>query len=153
MLTPARRPIHSRGPAALGVLLLGSVVLLLGTGSSCDDHVIGSGIPITSSCLRSPPLTYDNFGDGMIGRQCRPCHSALVREAQRGNAPLGIDFDNEQDVLDWADRIQERTVDLKTMPPAGGMLEEERKLFGEWLRCDVFPRLGQVELQDTGEAP
>ncbi len=152
MLTPRRHPHRGRLGSTLRLLTCSGLWLSC-MATSCDDHVVGSGVPLTASCLRSPPLDYDNFGDGMIGRQCRPCHSALVREAQRGGAPLGIDLDSELDVFTWADRIQVRSVELKTMPPAGGMLEEERDLLQEWLRCDVFPRLNQIELQDSGEAP
>ncbi len=129
---------------------LTSLVVVL---PACDDHVIGQGIPIRAACLRDPPLTYDNFGDGMISRQCRPCHGALVRGGQRGGAPIGVDFDNEQDVLDWADAILRVAVEQESMPPAGGMLPRERELLAEYMRCDVLPRLGQVDLVGTGEDP
>jgi cytochrome c5 len=128
------------------VLLLAGPALLLATGISCDDHVIGHGVPITNTCLRDPPLTWENYGDYIIGRQCRPCHSVYSREGQRADAPEGVDFDSWDDVLEWVDRIQARSVDTETMPPAGGMLREERVLLGEWLRCEVYPALGQQDL-------
>jgi len=118
--------------------------------AACDDHIVGSGAPIVNNCLRDPPLTWDNYGAYIIGRQCRPCHSEYSREGQRADAPLGVDFDDFDDVLGWADRIQARSVDDETMPPAGGMLAEERVLLGEWLRCDVYPALGQRDLQGVG---
>ena len=99
---------------------------------------------VGTSCLRQPPLTYENFGDNLLDRHCNSCHSVYSREGQRGQAPLGVDFDTWDDVLEWADRIDARSVSSETMPPAGGMIPEERVLLGEWLRCEVYPALGQV---------
>src|SRR5689334_19753871 len=111
-----RRWLHAIG----GALVFG--VTLSGT-PACDDHIIGHGIPIGIGCLRDPPLSWDNFGDAIIGRHCRPCHSVLVREGLRAEAPPDVNFDTYADVQHWADRIQARSVDTTTMPPAGGMLD------------------------------
>ncbi len=118
------------------------MVLTLGL-AACGDEIVGQGVPLTNTCLREPPLDYDNTGDGLIGRHCRPCHSAFVREAQRAGAPGDINFDDEEDVLEWADLIQLEAIELQTMPPAGGMLPGERDELEEYLRCDVFPSLGR----------
>ncbi|MEN0065642.1 MAG: hypothetical protein AAGA48_26105 [Myxococcota bacterium] len=128
-------------------VFLGSMVLVLG----CGDAVIGQGVPLTNTCLREPPLDYDNTGDGLIGRHCRPCHSQFVREAQRGGAPMGIDFDNEEDVLFWAELIEAEAIGDQTMPPAGGMLPVERELLEEYLRCDVFPSIGRASFSGSPE--
>lgn len=126
------------------------VLASLAVVPACDDHVLGHGAPIGTSCLRQPPLSWDNFGDGLVGRHCRPCHSVNVREGQRGDAPLDVNFDTYDDVLAQADRVQARSVDTDTMPPAGGMLPEEREQLGEWLRCDVFPAVGEFDLEGGG---
>lgn len=115
-------------------------------GPACDDHIIGHGVPIRNNCLRDPPLTYENFGKGMIGRHCLSCHSEYVRENLRGEAPLGIDFDTWDDVLEWSDRIVARSVDTDGMPPAATMLPLEREMLGEWMRCEVLPLQGEVDL-------
>jgi hypothetical protein len=133
------------------VVLLSGVGLLLGLQTACDDTIIGSGVPIGTSCLRDPPLTWTNFGQGMMGKHCTGCHSVFQRQGQRNDAPLGVDIDTFDDVLKWADRIQVRAVDNTGMPPGGGMLEFERDLLEEWLRCEVFPALGKVELEGVGE--
>jgi hypothetical protein len=117
---------------------------------SCDDHVIGHGQPIVLNCRREPPLTYENFGEGILGRHCTSCHSAYVRQGQRANAPVGVDFDTWENVLDWAERIKVRSVDLDDMPPAGGMVQDERIELEEWLRCEVLPAKGQFLPEDTG---
>ena len=123
---------------------MSSGVLVLALLAGCGDEIVGQGVPITNTCLREPPLDYDNTGDGLIGRHCRPCHSEFVREAQRAGAPLGVDFDDEQDVWDFAEAIEQEAIELQTMPPAGGMLPIERVLLEEYLRCDVFPSIGRA---------
>ena len=117
---------------------------------SCDDHVIGHGQPIVLNCRREPPLTYENFGEGILGRHCTSCHSVYVRPGQRANAPVGVDFDTWDDVLTWAERIKVRSVDQDDMPPAGGMVQDERIELEEWLRCEVLPAKGQFLPEDTG---
>ncbi|MCA9492532.1 MAG: hypothetical protein KC621_21510 [Myxococcales bacterium] len=112
--------------------------------ASCDDHQIGQAPVVGTSCLREPPLTYENFGSDLLNRHCNSCHSVYSREGQRGQAPLDVNFDTWDEVLFWADRISARSVETETMPPAGGMVPDERVLLGEWLRCEVYPALGQV---------
>ena len=94
------------------------------------------------------PLDWDNFGDGLIGRHCRPCHGENVRVGQRGDAPIGVDFDTYEDIQTWATSIQQQAVDSESMPPAGGMLPVERDQLGEWLRCEILPSLGDVDVQE-----
>jgi hypothetical protein len=128
----------------------------LGFGGACDDHIIGHGGTFVNNCVRDPPLTYENFGEGAIGRHCLSCHSVYARESLRGGAPLGVDFDDWEDVLLWAERIAERAVNTDGMPPAATMRPDERVLLGEWMRCEVLPALGQVDLgggEEAEEAP
>ncbi|MEZ4238569.1 MAG: hypothetical protein R3F59_20925 [Myxococcota bacterium] len=126
-------------------------VLLLGLLVACDDHLMGHGQPITYTCLRDPPLTYESTGKALIARHCLSCHSVYQREALRGGAPPGSDFDTWDDVLAWAEPIVARAVDTDGMPPAATMTADERDLLGEWMRCEVMPALGQVDLQGDGQ--
>lgn len=121
-----------------------ALVALALVGSSCDDHIVGQGVPLLNTCVREPPLDYENMGKGLIERHCRSCHGEFRVGAQRSFAPVGVDFDEEGDVLAWADLIYQEAVIDRTMPPAGGMLELERLLLEEWMRCDVFPKVGRV---------
>lgn len=116
---------------------------------ACDDHLIGRAAPIGTGCNREPPLTYENFGKAVLARHCGSCHSDFVRGAQRGQAPLGVDFNQWEYVLQWADRIEIRTVEEETMPPTGTMVPLERQMLGEWLECEVFPALGEFEDEGT----
>ncbi len=120
--------MRARGPLALG--------LLLGALSGCEA---GEG-DSSGVCDRMPPLTYDNFGQGLMDQHCTGCHSSLVPEDHREAAPVGVDFDTYEGVLTWAERIHARAVpDGSTMPPGGGPSEDQRDLLGEWLECVVIP--------------
>jgi hypothetical protein len=129
---------------------VGIVVLAVALGS-CDDHVLGDGVPIGVTCLREPPLTYENFGEAILQRHCLPCHSANVRPGQRASAPIDVNFDSWDEVLAWSDRIQARGVVDQNMPPAGGMVPSERDQLAEWLRCEVLPATGVFEPAEGGE--
>jgi hypothetical protein len=145
---PAETP-NRRWRDAIG----GGVVLMLALASpACDDHIIGQGVPIGTSCLRDPPLSYENFGKGILKRHCVPCHSVYAREGQRAGAPPGVNFDSWDDTLVWADRIVAFAVDSELMPPAGGMVTSERSELAEWMRCEVLPALGEVDLEGTDPA-
>jgi uncharacterized membrane protein len=107
--------------------------------SGCEDILVGEAEQGAITCGREPPLTYENFGEGLLDRHCLSCHSEFVREAQRGLAPIGIDFNSWDQVLQWAPRIMARAVEEDTMPPTGTMTPVEREQLGEWLYCEVFP--------------
>jgi hypothetical protein len=122
----------------------GAMVLLVALG--CDDHLMGVGEYNPQSCVRDPPLTYENYGRGFLGKWCTGCHSSLLRPDQRNDAPLGVDFDTWAGVLEWADRIEARGVpESGGMPPAGGASAEDREIFAEWLHCEVFPAAAEVD--------
>lgn len=95
----------------------------------------------SGACQRDPPLTWENFGQGWMGKHCTGCHSSLVREDQRNGAPVGVDLDTWPDMLTWAARIEVRALEDLDMPPGGGPSEEERALLAEWLECAVYPEL------------
>ena len=60
---------------------------------------------------------------GVIDAACAGCHSAALAEAARGGAPLGVDFDREEDLYAWRERIRVRALEQADMPPGGGGLE------------------------------
>lgn len=100
----------------------------------------GGGDSADPACDRSPPLSYQNFGEALIDEHCVGCHSSLVPEDHREGAPPGVDLDTYEGVLTWAERVEARAVDPDAgMPPGGGPSDEERALLGEWLRCAVLP--------------
>jgi hypothetical protein len=90
------------------------------------------------SCDREPPLEWDSWGDAFLSDYCNGCHSVLLGEGDRQDAPIGVDFNTYGDAITWSDRIQARVV-AGDMPPAGGPNEEERALLDEWITCRVEP--------------
>ena len=103
------------------------MLLLLACGAPGDS---------ASTCDRDPPLSYENFGKGLMERHCTGCHSSLLPEGRRNEAPLGVDLDTWEGVVKWGTRIEVRsTGDSPDMPPGGGPTEEERQKLLEWLQC------------------
>src|SRR5687767_8807643 len=82
--------------------------------------VVVSGL---AACIASPsttncPVSGSEAGRTVLVSACLNCHSSALSGAQRSNAPVGVDFDNDADVRRWKDRILVRAVDQGTMPPA-----------------------------------
>jgi len=113
------------------------LVLMLACNDSNDSGVI--------SCDREPALTFDNFGKSFLAKHCTGCHSVLQEGDLREGAPLGIDLNTYADVLNWADRIEIRSIDNLDMPPGGGPSEVERGMLEEWLECAIYPDLETLE--------
>ena len=95
-------------------------------------------------CQHDPPLSYANFGKGYIDFHCIGCHSVDLPESHRVGAPMGVDFNTYNDVLNWAERIEARGTRIYaepiTMPPGGGPTSSELDMFESWLTCAVFPQ-------------
>lgn len=89
-------------------------------------------------CVHDPPLTYDNFGKGFTTQFCTGCHSSVVPSEHRMDAPEDYNFDTYEGILLWADKL-EPLVDAGEMPPGGGPNDTEKRLFAEWMTCDVLP--------------
>ena len=119
--------------------------LILACGSNEEDSA-------STLCNHDPPLSYANFGKGYIDFHCIGCHSAELPEGHRVGAPLPVNFNTYDEVLDWAERIQDRGTrlysDTVTMPPGGGPTSSELDMFEAWLECAVFP---QKALRDQPE--
>ena len=92
-------------------------------------------------CVHDPPLNYTNWGRGFLSKHCTGCHSSIVPEDHRNEAPTGVHLDTLDDVHQYASRIEARVLlDLEDpMPPGGGPTAEELELLQEWLTCSVFP--------------
>jgi hypothetical protein len=93
---------------------------------------------VSEECIHDPPLEYDRYGQGFVEKFCNGCHSSLVPEELRNDAPVGVDFDSYGAILQWKDRIAVRTdPDEPTMPPGGGPTDDQYVEFHEWLDCSV----------------
>ncbi len=71
----------------------------------------------------------------VIDRRCAACHSATPSDLTFGAAPVGVMFDTPEQIRSRLDRIRERAVVTKTMPPANRthITESERALLGRWI--------------------
>ncbi|MGQ0702483.1 MAG: urate hydroxylase PuuD [Gemmatimonadales bacterium] len=70
----------------------------------------------------------------VIDRRCGPCHSATPSDRSFGVAPGGVSYDTPDQIVKYADRIRERAVLTRTMPPGNktGLTEAERALLARW---------------------
>jgi uncharacterized membrane protein len=89
----------------------------------------------TGLCATAPIATWDNFGAGFMTGACQTCHASTT--ANRNGAPVEITFDTEAEAWALADRILARATGPEpTMPPAGGVSDDDRYLLEVWLTCD-----------------
>lgn len=83
-------------------------------------------------CDSGPTVEWANFADGFFGTYCRACHS--VSAPDRHSAPDDVNFDTEEEVLARAEDVTARVAD-GTMPPGGGITEEDLVLIARYLEC------------------
>lgn len=102
----------------------------LGTGTA-DTGDTGMA---PSLCDDAPVVTWENFGAGFVTQNCQACHASGA--VARNGAPEAVTFDSEEDTLSFAERILSRVVDTPTMPPQGGVTDDDRYFTEVWLRCD-----------------
>lgn len=57
---------------------------------------------------------------------CQSCHSATAND--RHGAPENSNFDTEQQVMLWKERIIARVITAQTMPIGGGLSSEDLEL-------------------------
>lgn len=101
--------------------------------------LVGCGEGYSLDDAECPPegteLTYENFGEGFMQRECQWCHGSWVEE--RHGAPYEYSFDDLDSVRHFADRIFDRSAgDSISMPPGPeDPPEEERLKLEEWLAC------------------
>lgn len=111
------------------------LALLLGcTGAAPTDTARASRLP-DLDCAALPDVTYDNWASGHLRTHCAGCHAAETPE--RYGAPDAVTFDTLAEVRDGAERIHARVVVEGTMPPAGGVTDEERTLLEIFLVCGL----------------
>ncbi len=115
----------TRAHLELGLVL----VLLASSGCARDEWDVASCPPDGTE------LSYENFGETFLNRHCQSCHASDAKE--RDGAPGAYVFDTRDDVVDFIDRIYERSAgDNTSMPPGpDDPSEEEREALAEWLAC------------------
>jgi cytochrome c5 len=129
-----------------------AVLLILIVVSSCGGDDFGSsgkkGRPLgpagnelenalqpALACKQGTRLTYENYGSAFMTRYCSSCHSDQIAGKERGGAPVAANFDNHVDIKTWRSRIYVQAVAGTAMPPFNLLSPDERKVFGEWIKC------------------
>lgn len=84
-------------------------------------------------CTLAP--TYQTWTQGFLNGKCQSCHHS--ESNNRHGAPDGIVFDTHSDVIQWKERIEATIVQERSMPPNGGVTEEEMELLQWWLECST----------------
>ncbi len=85
-------------------------------------------------CDTASPAGWDDFGEGFLLTHCQPCHAS--NSANRYGAPEAISFDTESAALEQSEAILRTVLEQPSMPPAGGITEDEATLLRHWLICD-----------------
>jgi uncharacterized membrane protein len=122
---------------------LAALLLLAAAGAAaCSDSASGPIDPIEplpdpdSEVCADSTLSYQNFAAPFVINWCRGCHAKAQPMTMRQGAPIGVNFDTDEDVRGQTARILARaTGAAPTMPPVGGPSEAERALLAEWLAC------------------
>ena len=96
-------------------------VLMLACGTANDSAV----------CTDGP--TYDGFTKGFLIGKCQPCHGSNT--PNRFGAPENVHFDTRDKAVDQADAIRRTVLEAQSMPPSGGVTEDEQILLEAWLDC------------------
>jgi hypothetical protein len=107
------------------------------TGSGSTGNAMGPwGNLDERPCPDDNFLTYENFGGPFMLNYCTTCHASRLPADMRQGSPIGVDFDDIEDIRAQAERIWFRAADGNaTMPPVGPPSDEDRTRLGEWLAC------------------
>lgn len=114
------------------------MILLLLTAcgdKNTDSGVIESSVEPPQWCADEVEVTYENFGEGFLLTHCQGCHAADA--PNRFGAPDAVTFDTEADVDQWRSSLIATILSDQSMPPAGGITEDEFTLVEIWLECDL----------------
>jgi uncharacterized membrane protein len=114
-------------PALVGTIAASAVALYA---------LMAIGSPVAASTTSGLPAVVA-FADArhVIDRRCAACHSLQPSDSSFGVAPAGVAFDLPAQIQAHAQRIRERAVVTRTMPPANKthITERERAILERWI--------------------
>lgn len=91
------------------------------------------------SVCETSELTYAAFASAFMDTYCNDCHSSSLNPGQRRGAPVGVDFDTYELIVERADRVLIRTSISQNMPPSNSPQPSnlEREQLAEWINCGL----------------
>jgi uncharacterized membrane protein len=101
-------------------------------GVACNGSNAGED-SAAALCIDAPVLTWENYGQGLVVERCQSCHASTSET--RNGAPEDVFFDTHEDAISHIDSILQRVVEDQTMPPQGGLDEEDILSVEIWLTC------------------
>jgi uncharacterized membrane protein len=123
-------------PALAGTVLVGIVAVYgaIRLGNS-PNFTFGPG-PSSRPLPSQMTFVAVSFADvrHVIDRRCAACHSANPVDMTYGGPPLGVKFDTPEEIMARRERIYQRAVLTRTMPPGNKtrITEEERRILNTW---------------------
>ena len=93
--------------------------------------LLAAGANDSAMCHEAP--TYDAWTKGFLKSKCQGCHAETAPD--RFGAPEGIHFDTYDATVERIELIRSSILERETMPPAGGVTDDEKLLLQWWLDC------------------
>jgi uncharacterized membrane protein len=114
-----------KGNASLLPVVAAIVLLAMVAAATVPRSPVDGAGAVTFSQVRN-----------VINARCTSCHSSAPVHPAFPAAPLGIVFDNDDQILAEADRIYAQTVVTRVMPIGNltAMTNEERQIVDQWYR-------------------
>ncbi len=113
-----------------------AILLMLACSGTAKDTGSAPAAEVPPlDCAVEPDVTWDNWGHAHFTTQCQGCHASQT--PNRYGAPAGIHFDTVDAVRAQKDRVYQRVLVDGTMPPAGGLTPDEKKLLEILLACGI----------------
>jgi uncharacterized membrane protein len=114
------------------------MLLLAACGGESVDSAKGAGTTDSASAVCVTDTgggypTWSGFGEAFFAGRCASCHAATAPD--RFGAPEAVSFDTEEQVVRLLDSVQRVILDDASMPPGGGLHEDELRELQWYLDC------------------
>jgi uncharacterized membrane protein len=77
-------------------------------------------------------VTYVSHIRPLLKTYCLACHSAASQGASRNGAPVNVNFDTYQSIVNFSGEALSR-IQSGIMPPTGQIPENDRAVFQQWV--------------------
>ena len=105
------------------------LALVLAAAAALVAGACTGGAAVSADCTQ-----VKTYPDVTAFASCTECHSSTVAGAARQDAPTSIDFDTYAAAVVAADEAS-REVQFGSMPPGGGLTDDEKLQIVNWAEC------------------